>query len=251
VLLALFEIRHAMNDGDVYRDDAGLGELGLDVCVGLALAIGLERVRGRTGSIVHNAGALIIAALTAAAIVFGLFLGQNPLFTGDPVGGRFFNLILIGYGLPAVLAAILALVSRGTRPQSYRVTGAVLSVALALAYLSLEVRTLYQGEDLASGATSEAEQYTYSAVWLAFGVAVLLAGMLLRSQPVRLVSAAVILITVAKVFLLDLAGLEGVYRALSFIGLGLVLVGIGLLYQRLLFPPQRPSAPPPPSVTAT
>jgi uncharacterized membrane protein len=42
-----------------------------------------------------------------------------------------------------------------------------------------------------------------------------------------------------------------VYRALSFIGLGLVLVGIGLLYQRLLFPPQRPGAPPPPTVTAT
>ena len=136
----------------------------------------------------------------------------------------------------AILAATLALVSRGTRPQAYRVAGAVLAVALALAYLSLEVRTLYHGEILTSGGTSDAEQYTYSAVWLVFGVAVLLIGMLLRSQPARLVSAAVILITVAKVFLLDLAGLEGVYRALSFIGLGLVLVGIGWLYQRLLFP---------------
>ena len=36
-----------------------------------------------------------------------------------------------------------------------------------------------------------------------------------------------------------MAGLTGVYRALSFIGLGLVLVGIGWLYQRLLFPPRR------------
>jgi uncharacterized membrane protein len=40
------------------------------------------------------------------------------------------------------------------------------------------------------------------------------------------------------VFLLDMAGLTGIYRALSFIGLGLVLVGIGWLYQRLLFPPR-------------
>jgi uncharacterized membrane protein len=40
------------------------------------------------------------------------------------------------------------------------------------------------------------------------------------------------------VFLIDMAGLTGVFRALSFIGLGLVLVGIGWLYQRLLSPPQ-------------
>jgi uncharacterized membrane protein len=39
------------------------------------------------------------------------------------------------------------------------------------------------------------------------------------------------------VFLYDMAGLGGIFRALSFIGLGAVLVGIGLLYQRLLFPP--------------
>jgi uncharacterized membrane protein len=44
------------------------------------------------------------------------------------------------------------------------------------------------------------------------------------------------------VFLIDMAGLTGVWRALSFIGLGLVLVGIGYLYQRLLFrkPPEAP-----------
>ena len=73
-------------------------------------------------------------------------------------------------------------------------------------------------------------------MWLGFGVLLLLAGVLLRSQPARLASAAVVLITIGKVFLLDLAVLEGFFRALSFIGLGLVLVGIGWLYQRLLFP---------------
>ena len=39
---------------------------------------------------------------------------------------------------------------------------------------------------------------------------------------------------VLKVFILDLANLEGVMRALSFIGLGLVLVAIGFAYQKLL-----------------
>ena len=69
----------------------------------------------------------------------------------------------------------------------------------------------------------------------------MLFGIAFRSQPARLASAAITLLTVGKVFLVDMAGLTGVFRALSFIGLGLVLVGIGWLYQRLLFPP-RPKA---------
>ena len=241
VLLVFLQIRHFMNDGDVYRPTGGLGEVALQVSAMLAMAIGLERLRARTGSIVHDLGALALAALALGGIVFGLWGFENPLVTGRPVGGPFFNLILLGYGLPAVLAAILALIARATRPYAYRVVAAVAAVGLALAYLSLEVTTLYHGPVLTRGATSNAEHYTYSAVWLAFGVLLLLAGVFLRSQPARLASAAVVLITVGKVFLLDLAVLEGAFRALSFIGLGLVLVGIGWLYQRLLFP-RRPAA---------
>jgi uncharacterized membrane protein len=242
LLLVFLQIRHVMNDGDVYRRTGGLGEVALQVSAALAMAIGLERIRARTGSIVHDVGALIIAALALAGIVFGLWLADNPLITGRPVGGPFVNLILLGYGLPAVLAATLALIARETRPYAYRVVAAVAAVGLALAYLSLEVTTLYHGPVLTRGPTSNAEQYTYSAVWLAFGVLLLLAGVFLRSQPARLASAAVVLITIAKVFLFDLAVLQGAFRALSFIGLGLVLVGIGWLYQRLLFP-RRAEAP--------
>ena len=42
------------------------------------------------------------------------------------------------------------------------------------------------------------------------------------------------LISVAKAFLIDMSNLEGVLRALSFIGLGAVLIGIGLFYQKIL-----------------
>src|SRR4029077_14905909 len=115
----------------------------------------------------------------------------------------FVNLILLGYGLPAVLAAILALIARDTRPYSYRVVAAVAAVGLALAYLSLEVTKLYHGPVLTRGPVTHPEQYTYSAVWLAFGVLLLLAGVLLRSQPARLASAAVVLITIGKVFVFD------------------------------------------------
>ena len=68
VLLAVLEIRHYVTGGDVYRSSASVVEAMLYVNVGLAMTIGLERVRGRTGSIVHNAGALLIAALTLIAI---------------------------------------------------------------------------------------------------------------------------------------------------------------------------------------
>jgi uncharacterized membrane protein len=243
VLVAFLEIRHLVNLGDVYRASASLAELALQVCVGLAMTIGLERLRLRTNSIVHDVGALVIAALTAAAIVFGLGIGENPLITGEPVGGPIVNLILLGYALPAILAAVLALVARGARPPQYSVGAAVAAVALAMAYLTLEVRTLFQGAVLTAGATSNGEQYTYSAVWLTFGVVLLAAGVWLHSQAVRFASAAVVILTVVKVFLVDLRGLTGIYQGLSFIGLGVVLLGIGWLYQRLLFPRRAGASP--------
>ena len=168
------------------------------------MTIGLEHLRRRTGSVVHNAGALILAALTLCAIVFGLGFAQNPLFWPIPVGGPFVNLILLGYGLPAILTAALALHARGVRPPQYSAGAAVVAVALALAYLTLEVRTLFHGDVLTRGPTTDAEGYTYSAVWLAFGVVLLAAGMFLHSQAVRLASAAVVILTVCKVFLIDM-----------------------------------------------
>jgi uncharacterized membrane protein len=105
-----------------------------------------------------------------------------------------------------------------------------------LIYLSFEVRTIFQGPVLNSPFMTDPEDYAYSAVWLASGVGLLLAGVALKSQPSRLASAAVVTLTILKVFLHDLSGVHGIYRAFSFIGLGLVLMGIGWLYQRLLFP---------------
>jgi uncharacterized membrane protein len=52
----------------------------------------------------------------------------------------------------------------------------------------------------------------------------------------------VIALTIGKAFLVDMSTLTGAYRALSFMGLGLVLVAIGWFYQKVLF--RRPSVPP-------
>jgi len=235
VLLIVLEVRHYLT-GDPYGVGSALAEAALDVSLLLAVVIGLERLRLKSGSIVHDLGAQLLAACVFAMIVFSLGINANPLFTGEPVGGPFINLVLLGYGLPALLAGALAIITHNTRPYWYSRTAAATALALALAYLSLEIATLYHGPVLTEGVTSDAEQYSYSAVWLVFGVALLAAGIWLRSLPLRAASAAVVVLTVLKVFLIDMSDLTGIYRALSFLGLGVVLIGIGWFYQRLLFP---------------
>jgi uncharacterized membrane protein len=244
VLLVVFEIRHFLYGADLFTPRSGLAEVGLDVCIGLALTIGLERMRQQTHSVVHRWGALTVGGLSFAGIMLGLGLIENPMLTSEPVGGTFLNLILLGYGLPAILLATLALGVAQKLADELRWLVAITTVALALAYLSLEVRTFYHGPVLTQGPVTASEQYTYSVVWLAFGLALLASGLLLGSQKLRLASAGVMLATIAKVFLYDLANLEGAYRAFSFLGLGLVLMGVGWLYQRLLSGP-RPPAPTP------
>jgi len=114
---------------------------------------------------------------------------------------------------------------------------------MALTYVSLEVRRFYQGPVLSHGGFSDAEQYSYSIAWLAFGVILLGIGIWANSQRARLASAALIALTIGKAFLIDMSTLTGIYRALSFMCLGLVLVAIGWLYQKILFrPPTAPSA---------
>jgi uncharacterized membrane protein len=242
VLLAFMEIRHAINHGDVYAFSYGLTETALQVCVALALAIGLERLRLRSGSIVHDLAAIGLAELAGLATVFGLLTLEWPPFTGIAVGGMVVNTLALAYALPAVLALALSYVAAaGGRPRAYGNSIAGAALVLALAYVSLEVRRFYHGPVL-TGATTDSEQYTYSVAWLAFGVMLLAAGLVVASSRARLAAAVIIGLTVLKVFLIDMSVLTGIYRALSFIGLGVVLVAIGLSYQRLLF--RRPAAPP-------
>ena len=105
------------------------------------------------------------------------------------------------------------------------------------------ITRLYHEPIIFIGPTGGAEQYTYSIAWLAFGVVLLGVGIAVNSQRARLASAVVIALTIAKAFLIDMSTLTGVYRALSFICLGLVLVAIGWLYQRVLFRRPAPAQP--------
>src|SRR4030095_11168562 len=64
MLTGFLEIRHYIHNGDIYYPSADLTEVALQVCCGLAMAIGLERIRVRTGSVVHDVAAHGIAALS-------------------------------------------------------------------------------------------------------------------------------------------------------------------------------------------
>ena len=245
VLLVFMEIRHAINGGDIYRAVPSLSEFALQVCAALALAIGLERLRIHTGSIVHNVAAVLLTLFAGLVGVFGLLLLENPMLSWITLTGRFINLLLLAYALPAVLMLLLSYAVAGRRPAVYANTIAAGALVFALSYLTLEIRRLYHGANIIEGLTGDAEQYTYSIAWLIFGVVLLGVGILVNSQRARLASAVVIALTILKAFVVDMSTLTGVYRALSFICLGLVLVAIGWLYQRILFrrrPPPLPAS---------
>ncbi|QQO20501.1 DUF2339 domain-containing protein [Bradyrhizobium diazoefficiens] len=241
-LLAFMEIRHFATGGRMTVAPSLL-EFALQVCVTLAMAIGLERLRLRSHSIVHNVGAVALTAIGGLIGVFGLLALENPLIWRIDVGGAVFNLLLLGYALPAVLMLLLSYAVADMRGKIYANAIAGGALVFALAYVTLEIRRFYHGPILSTGETTGAEQYTYSVGWLAFGVVLLGVGILVNSERARLASAAVIALTILKAFVIDMSTLTGVYRALSFMCLGVVLVAIGWLYQRILF--RRQVAPPP------
>jgi uncharacterized membrane protein len=242
VLLVFMEIRHAIYGGDVYHTVPSLAEFALEVCAALAMAIGLERLWLRTNSPVHDISAILLTVFAGLVGVFGLLLAENPVLTAVRLDGGFINLLLLGYALPAVLMLLLSYAVAGRRGAAYGNTLAAGALIFALTYLTLEIRRLHRGPNLALAGITGAEQYSYSIAWLTFGVALLGIGILVNSQRARLASAAVIALTILKAFLIDMSTLTGVYRALSFICLGLVLVAIGWLYQRILFR-RRPTVP--------
>jgi uncharacterized membrane protein len=61
VLLIVLEVRHYLT-GDPYLTLRPLAETALDVSLLLAMVIGLERIRLKSGSIVHDWGARLLAA---------------------------------------------------------------------------------------------------------------------------------------------------------------------------------------------
>ncbi|TIU52562.1 MAG: DUF2339 domain-containing protein [Mesorhizobium sp.] len=229
-------VRHAMHGGVINGDAPTLAEQAIYTLIAIGAGAILIAIDRRSPSSVLRYGSMAVGVVSVAFVVIQHFLVLNPLFTDESTGRiPVFNLLFLAYLLPAVAAGGLALYSRGKRPKWYSAMLALVAALLAFAYATLSVRRLFKGEfiGLWSG-LGQLETYTYSALWLVIGVALLTAGVWLKSQVLRIASAGLIAVAVLKVFLFDMSELEGVLRALSFIGLGAVLIGIGLFYQRLL-----------------
>jgi uncharacterized membrane protein len=236
-LLVLFQIRHALNGGDPLSPDSGHVEQGLVALMSLGFAGVLIRMDLARANPVFRAASLIFGVISAGVTLVGLGLVENPLYTSEPVRGPvIFSTLLIAYLLPALAAAVVARIARGVRPLWYVRGAAVLALLLAFGYVSLTVRHAFQGERLSiwQGASAP-EVWSYSVAWLALGLAFLGYGLLRGSTEARLASAALVVLSVLKVFLYDVTGLGGFWRAFSVICLGAVLIGIGLVYQRLVF----------------
>src|SRR6267143_1658504 len=111
---------------------------------------------------------------------------------------------------------------------------------LALIALTWEASDYYFRRQLASSVRvvadyrqlSLARDFSYSAIWLIYGAALMTIGFRQRSAFARWQSLLLIAFTIGKVFFYDVSQLGGSYRILSFIGLGAVLLGISFIYQR-------------------
>ena len=236
LLAAAMLVRHAMNGGVIEGGAPTLAEQAIYTLIALGAGTILVALDTRSPSSVLRIGSMAAGVASVAFIVSQHLVFLNPLCTDEGTGGiPIFNLLLLAYLLPALAAGGLALYARGKRPQWYSQMLALTGAVLAFFYATLSLRRLFQGEHIGLWAgMDQLEAYAYSALWLAMGVGLLMLGVRFSSYVLRVASAVLIALAVAKVFLFDMSGLEGVLRALSFIGLGAVLIGIGLFYQKLL-----------------
>lgn len=235
-LFIAVEVVHIVNNGDLVNARLSLAETSGHALASLFLAYGLRRVAKSTGQSVFTFASLTASAVSVGLICFGLLGLFNPFFDGESVGsGLIFNLLLPAYLLTGLAATGIALYSRGNAPRWYTLMYTALSGGLLFAYASLMLRKSFQGPELGSWKyTSDLEFWLYSPLWLGLGAIILTVGLRYNSIVIRAASGILIMLTILKVFLLDMSELEGFLRAISFIGLGLSLIVVGRFYQRLL-----------------
>jgi uncharacterized membrane protein len=194
----------------------------------------LAELSRRTGHRVAGCGAA--AFLGGAALHVGVVEAPpQALIVGAP------GLVAAAVALGALAVALLR-VSR-TAAARYRapLVGAVALVMLYLA--SVAVVTVFQpaagtaGYELLDLTVRQQGQVLLSALWTLTGLAGLIVGLRRDLALVRNASLGLLLVSVVKVFTYDLSTLTSVYRVISFIVLGLLLLAGAFAYQRLRPPP--------------
>ena len=229
------EIRHAFASGTLLGGRVTAGEIAAYACALLLAAAFVYRRANVTGHAAFTQSAPFIAGAAGIFTVIGPLLAYNPLIVAEPVGDLFFlNALLPLYALPLVLSLYLRM--HATRAGATDIANGfgILALVLGFTFVSLSVRHAFHGSIILHGHVGDAETYTYSLAWLAYGALLLGGGVLRDNQPVRYAGLTVLTLAVAKTFLIDMSALTGLYRAASFLGLGASLLGVGYLYQRFV-----------------
>ena len=235
-LLVVLEIRHWATAGGLLVESFGLLECGLYVSAFGVLALAAERLCARRSRPVLNGAARVLGAL--ALLGGALLLLLNPLLTGQDAGPvPVLNALLPAYAIPAALA--VATRRRGRLRSSY-------ALAAIFAWASLSVRHAFYPGAMAlwDAPVEDAELWAYSGAWLLLGAALLAWGLRVGRRPVRLAALALVGLASAKVFAVDMAGLDGLWRVLSFLGLGLALIGLSAAYRRVMGADRAAAQPP-------
>ncbi|MBI2719108.1 MAG: DUF2339 domain-containing protein [Rhizobiales bacterium] len=235
--LVALELRVLITGGYTY-DQPQFTEMAAHILTWYAAAYGLMYRQRLYSAVIARWGARLLIGVASTASVLLSVLVLNPVATGAPVpGGVALNALLLAYLAPVVLIGLIARRLDVLGWERLRGAAGGLSLLLAFVYLTMETKRVFQGAIIEPGSLSSGESYAYSAVWLLFALGLFVAGLKLARQPLRYAGLGVMVLVVLKVFLWDMASLEGLYRIASFVGLGLCLVGIGWLYQHFVQKP--------------
>lgn len=191
-----------------------------------------------------HAGLRWFGALLFAAVGARLLLNWDNLPRYEERGLPILNWLLYTYGVPALCCLLGAAALRradarhpaAATPTFFAPAAGFLGLLLVFALINLEIVDFYStGRYLAlDWQRGAARDLTMSMAWGLYAVVLLIVGVWRGARSLRLIGLGFLLLTVAKVFLFDLAQLTGVYRILSFLGLGVALVLVSLLYQRFV-----------------
>ncbi|OIQ45628.1 MAG: hypothetical protein BM558_02910 [Roseobacter sp. MedPE-SW] len=191
----------------------------------------LHRMRMSGAMTAALRGLLILGyGLAALASFTGLFVFANPLLSSSEMvrGALIFDSLAAAY-LP--LAAVLAFAAlrldhlRGWVRRGFAIAASVLGAI----YVTFEIRRFWRGDDLSQLGVIDAELYSYTVALLLASAGLLMLAFWRRSDALRRLAMAGVVLTIAKVFLVDMSGLSGLTRVFSFMGLGLALVGLAWL----------------------
>ena len=231
LVLTLWAVpRSWIYDGSILAEEYGLAEASFNTAIWAALGLAYywrSLASEHIAAVYLWASRVLLAISTANYAVVLLVL--NPLWSDEAVSSTpVWNLLLLAYGMPVVLAG---LASRFAEASAARWAGRVTALA-TFVFVTIEIRHLWQGALDLAARPADGEMATYSITWTCMAFAAVLAGGMRFGPGVYRAGMALLVLTVAKVFLVDMSGLSGLLRAGSFLGLGLSLLGLAFLHQR-------------------